>query len=63
MKTLTVHCDEEQEKVVRTLLDYLRIPFETAETESRDWQRLTAEQFLNGYDEADAVYDTVKSQS
>lgn len=60
MKTLTVHCDEEQEKVVRTLLDYLKIPFETAETENQGWQRLTTEQFLNGYDEEDAVYDTVK---
>ncbi len=25
--------------------------------EDRDWARLTAEQFLKGYDDADAIYD------
>lgn len=60
MKTLTIHCDDEQEKVVRTLLEYLKIPVEPTETERQDWQRLTAEQFLDGYDEEDAIYDAVK---
>jgi hypothetical protein len=26
-------------------------------SEDRDWQRLATEQFLNGYDEGDAIYD------
>lgn len=60
MKTLTIHCDEEQEKVVRTLLDYLKIPVEPAGVEGQDWQQLTANQFLAGYSEEDAIYDEVK---
>jgi len=60
MKTLTIHCDEEQEKVVRTLLEYLKISVEPTETERQDWQRIATERFLDGYDEEDAIYDAVK---
>ncbi len=30
---------------------------ESDDSEDADWERLTAEQFLAGYDEADSVYD------
>ncbi|MBC7890665.1 MAG: hypothetical protein H7Y12_00505 [Sphingobacteriaceae bacterium] len=60
MKTLTVHYEETQEKVLLTLLEYLNISFEKDTPETQDWERLTASQFMQGYDEEDAIYDQVK---
>ncbi|MCY7351319.1 MAG: hypothetical protein LH606_11730 [Cytophagaceae bacterium] len=60
MKSLTVHYEETQEKVLLTLLEYLNIPFEKDTPETHDWERLAADQFVRGYDEEDAIYDQVK---
>jgi hypothetical protein len=35
------------------------VPESELELEQNDWSMLTAEQFLNGYSPADAIYDTV----
>jgi uncharacterized iron-regulated protein len=35
------------------------VPESEVELEQNDWSMLTAEQFLNGYSPADAIYDTV----
>jgi hypothetical protein len=35
------------------------VPESTDTAEDANWERLTAEQFLAGYDETDAVYDNI----
>lgn len=40
----------------------VRVILLVGEDEDRDWNRLTAEQFLEGYAESDAIYDDLPTR-